>query len=166
MSVRNEQNAAEETWRAFHKRPNPDWTKSLTLASPFPKEWSLVGRCVTSYYSSDKWQKDRTFFERYYHDHNKKTQIWMPKGSRVVKLFGAPPSKDVAQPIRAGAILGYVLGFDIVDPDGQKGKLTPDPGSLLLCGPKKRRLYVLENKKIVALIWGPKLKVVARGVVG
>jgi len=161
-----QQQEAEETWRTFHKRPNHDWTKELTLKSPFPVEWSLVGRCVTTYYSSDKWQKDRTFFEKYYHDHNKKTQIWMPKGSRAVKLFGNPPPDDIAAPIKAGAMLGYVLDFDIIDPDGQKGKLRPDPGSLLLSGPKKKRLYVLEGQRIVALIWGPKLRVVARGVAG
>ena len=72
---KKEQIEAEKAWTLFHKRGEVDWVKPIKLKQPFPKEWGYLGRCKTTYYASDKWQKDRTFFERYYHDHDKRYDV-------------------------------------------------------------------------------------------
>ncbi|MFH1465878.1 MAG: hypothetical protein ABIO70_15935 [Pseudomonadota bacterium] len=71
------------------------------------------------------------------------------------------------KPPKAVAVLGFALSFDIIRP-GEKnaGKLEPDRGSLLVCSPDKKRLYVLEDDSITTLIWGPALRVESRGIVG
>ena len=168
-----QQKEAEEVWKLFHKRPEVDWIKTLQLKSPFPKKWGYAGRCITTYYSSDKWQKDRKFFERYYHDHkkgigfwSKGVGIWLPSGTQPW-LTDQHPDKKILKNPKAVAVLGFALGFDIIRPDRKtKGKLEPDKGSLLVCAPDKRRLYVLEDDRITALVWGPSLRVESRGIVG
>lgn len=160
-SVRQRKDA-EAAWKLFHKRTAVDWAKPVKLKKPFPTAWDLVGRCVTTYYASDKWQKDRTFFERYYHDHDKETQVWVP--SQGGKGESGPPAK-IAKPPSAVVMLGYALGFD-TKRGKEKGKLQPRSGALLVCAPDKRRLYVLEDGEVAAMVWGPKLRVEARGIVG
>lgn len=168
MTKKNEKNSAKEAkeaWKLFHKRDRVDWTKELS--TPFPKSWKLAGRCKTTYYSSDKWQDDRSFFERYYHDHHKRTNIWVPARDGGDWAKDTKPSESwVSKRPRAAAVLGYALGFDVVSPDGESFKLAPSSGSLLLCSPDRKRLYVLEDGRISGLIWGPKLVVEDRGIVG
>lgn len=161
----SERSKAQSAWCLFHKRDDPDWTKEIALTTPFPQAWGLVGRCVTTYYSSDKWQSDRSFFERYYHDHSKKTQIWLPEGSGVTQLLDTPPPDETKTPA-AVAVLGFALGFDTESPTHEKGKLKPESGALLVYSPTKNRLYVLEGAQITALIWGPKMIVSPRGIIG
>jgi hypothetical protein len=158
---------AANAWKSFHKRKEIDGTTLLSKAGLWPKRFVLAGRCVVTYYSSDKWQKDRTFFERYYHDHNKKTNIYLPEDmrSKFSWLSSTPvPAKWNKRP-ESAAILGYALGFDIKHGD-EEGKLQPDKGSLLICNPEKTVLYVVEGGRVRALVCAPKLRVEARGVVG
>jgi hypothetical protein len=161
---KKEQIEAEKAWTLFHKRGEVDWVKPIKLKQPFPEEWGYLGRCKTTYYASDKWQKDRTFFERYYHDHDKRTGIWVPAGS-VEGLGSKQPPEKWLKPPKAVASLGLALSFDIVR-DGKPSQVIPARGALLVCSPDKRRLYVLEDNKVAALIWGPALRVEARGIVG
>ena len=155
---------SENVWKRFHKRNVIDGTVKLSKSNLWPSTWCLAGRCVTTFYSSDKWQKDRSFFERYYHDHGRKTNIYLPKGE--FPWLGASPDKKYMGRPKEAAILGYALGFDIKRSNGKKAKLTPAKGSLLICGPGERVLYVVEDGKIAALICGPSLKIEARGIVG
>lgn len=156
---------AKEAWKLFHRRDEIDWAKELKTS--FPDKWALAGRCVTTYYSSDKWQEDRSFFERYYHDHDKRTCLWVPKEDGGDWAEDAAPEESwVTKRPRAAAVLGHALGFDIKSKSEGKFKLVPATGSLLLCSPDRKRLYVLERGRISGLIWGPKLIVEDRGVAG
>ena len=176
-----DQREAEEIYKSFYNKDDVDWTEPVGLTEPFPCQWGYAGECVTTYYLSNKWQDDPNFYERYYHDHKRKrimskgVGIWLPEGSQPW-LTDKQPTKKVAEPPKAVAALAYSFGFDIKRPGQKKvGRLDPDPGSMLVSSPEGKRLYVLEdiaNKggkltgKITALIWGPSLRVEARGIVG
>ena len=159
--------AAEATWKMFHKRNEIDGATKLE-GDIWPKAWAYAGWCVTTYYASDKWQRDRTFFERYYHDHDKDTGIWLPKGSeKWLDTKHSVPDFEIPSSV---AILGYALSFDIIQHNAKpgsdkKGKIIPERGSLLVVAPTKKHIFVVEDGKIVALIWGPKMRVEARGIV-
>lgn len=160
--------AAESAWKMFHKRNEVDGSTKLE-GDIWPQAWAYAGRCVTTYYTSDKWQRDRKFFERYYHDHDKDTGIWLPKGSE--KWLDAKHTVPDFKIPGSVAILGYTLSFDIIQHDSKalhakKGKVIPEQGSLLVVGPTKKHIFVVENGRIVAMVWGPKMKVEARGIVG
>jgi hypothetical protein len=166
-SISQEVEEAKQAWKGFHKRNDVDWVKKVHLKEPFPKSWGFVGRCVTTYYASDKWQEDRDFFERYYHDSDKDTGLWVPVSNEFTWLGDRQPPSRWVKPPKSLAVLGFALGFDTIRHDNKnEGQWKPKKGSLLLTGPKERRLYVLEDGRITALVWGPKLRVEPRGIVG
>jgi hypothetical protein len=162
----------ERTWKKFHKRKEIDWAKRIALKKKFPTEWGCVGPCVTTYYASDKWQDNRRNFERYYHDHDKSTMFWLPAGTFPGLDTSQTLPKDVARKPGAGEAvevvdLGLALGFDVFNQStGKKGKFAPQHGAHLVCSPNGHWLYVLEDGAVVALIWGPSLRVEERGIVG
>jgi len=176
-----QQQEAEEVYKRFYGKRDVEWSEPVVLTKPFPKTWGFAGQCITTYYLSNKWQDDPNFYERYYHDHRRKTVmskgvgIWLAQGS-MPWLANEQPPKDITTPPQAAAALAYSLGFDIIRPGQKKlGRVDPDPGSVLVSSPEGRRLYVLENieptrdglaGEVTALIWGPSLRVEARGIVG
>lgn len=163
--TKTERVEAERAWKDFTKKSAIDF--ETTLTDPWPKSWVHVGEAKVTYYSSDKW-KQKGDFEKYFHDHKRGVQIWI--ASDLAKSLGIDPVDVTKPPLkpRAAAVLGFSLGVDFVGSDGTKRKLMPDYGddSLLLCSPDRKKLYITEGKKVVAVISGPSLAVEPRGIVG
>lgn len=162
---------AKDLWKLFYREDRADSVEEIPNVV-VPAKWAYAGQCVTTYYTSNKWQKDRSFYERYYHDHAKgknHAKIWVPEGAFGWTTGEKPPARVRTAASRGEwpvAKLARALFCDIVQPGGVKGKIEFDRGACLLGATNRKDLYVLEGKKIVAFITGPKVQIQARGIVG
>jgi len=101
----------------------------------------------------------------YIHEHKNGVKVY------VVNDSDGPERKvpQKIQNIQKMAFLGKCLGFGYVDEDGDEVEATAS-GKVELCAVPYRKghaLIVLENRrKVLALIWGGKLRVEPRGIVG
>lgn len=155
---------AAAVWKLFHKKRAPREMIRVNLA--WPKDWEYAGEAVTTYYRSDKWEKDGKFI-KYYHDHEGgKISIYHPAG----KLGWTSNSKKPASftPPASVAVLGYSLGVDVKRHDTGKVTHVGFPrGSYLVASPDRRHLWVVEKDQgIIAMITGPGLRVNPEGICG
>lgn len=131
-----------------------------------PHDVTLVGAGRYVLYSSDKLNpstgEDEGFID-YIHEHKPGVRVYrpgVPGRSRRVPGY----IRDVSELV----LLGECMGFGYDDGDGNEVAAEPDAAlTELYAIPSGKALIVVENKRCVcALIWGGKLGVEARGIVG
>ncbi len=132
-----------------------------------PKKTRLAGEALFILYRSGK--KDPITLITpidpidYIHEHS--------NGVRVYRSDIDGPSKNVPRSISGVSELvrlGDCLGFAYVDHDGDEveAKGVPPLPELYCTSSGKSLLVVEEKSKVVALLWGGKLRVESRGIVG
>lgn len=157
---------AVSLYRSFHSH-EPRGTR--TVAGSIPKQAHRAGAAVNVLYASDKLNpttgEDEGWID-YIHDHNRGVVIYRCDEAAAGKLCAVPAwITNVTELV----VLGDCLGFAYEDEtDGHvtraKGK-RPLPE---LCAiPSGKALVVVQDKRnVLAIIWGGKLGVLDRGIVG
>lgn len=91
-------------------------------------------------------------------------------GVKLYRLDRVSPSRvpNWIHEATALTLLGKCLGFAYTDKDGEEIEARgTDPLPELYCIPSGKALLVVEDKsRVVALLWGGKLRVESRGIVG
>jgi hypothetical protein len=157
---------AASMYKAFHRfepRKVGEFERSFAIPSHAKKQ----GRSINVMYRSDKTDPETLKRPRkpvdYIHDHD--------PGVCTYLLEGAGARTEVPAWIReidALVLLGGCLGFTFENPDGETIEGT-GTGKLpeLYTTTNGKTLLVIENKRtLVALMWGGKLRVEPRGIVG
>lgn len=158
---------AEKLFEDFHKYPS---TKIDEMPSSFyiPEHVAFAGPALFVLYRSKKF--DPLTYAKpsgpidYIHEHKAGVKAYVVKGD-------GPERKVPKQIHSAGKLtfLGKCLGFGFVDEDGDEVEASCT-GKVELCAVPYRKghaLLAIENRrKVLALIWGGKLRVEPRGIVG
>lgn len=125
----------------------------------FPKSFRLprtvekAGQALWVCYRSSKWD-DGT--HDYIHEHSKGAMCYWPDGT-----LNTPKRIIHCQTL---VDLGRCLGFGYND--GSKQDIDLSSKHQLYCTPDGRALIIVENKlRVLALIWGGKLRVEDRGII-
>ena len=135
---------------------------SFSSKVSIPPEGRLlgIGKWVT--YRSDKWERPKKY--DYIHDFGTGIRCVTFRGSdgSVVRV---PVSY---QRVETLVLLGTCLGFAFLTEDGEEMEAKPQGRKPeLYCTPSGRALFVVQDKKqILAGMWGGKLGVESRGIVG
>lgn len=162
---------AETLYRDFHKY---DFKRRTRAPSSFkiPRSVKPLGKGLYVLYSSPKF--DPITYARpsgplnYIHEHGPGVKVYTPEGS----------SKKVPGVVcRAQELtcLGNAIGFSYEDNRGEEVLMECDPRSCEWYAvpnptnqcPKGHALLIVESKrKVLAMVWGGKLRVEPRGIVG
>lgn len=155
---------AEKLYEDFHKY-NPKSVGQFPNSFKIPTDATLAGPALFVLYRSSKY--DPLTYEKpskpinYIHKHK--------KGVKVYLIGGDGPDRAVPKYIHSTdtlVLLGKCLGF-AYEEDGDEVEATCSGGVELYAIPSGKALLVVENKRRVsALIWGGKLRVEPRGIVG
>jgi hypothetical protein len=160
---------AEKLYEDFHKYPH----KRIDELDPsfyIPEVATCVGPALYVLYRSSKLEPftyavPENGSEDYIHEHKNGVKVY------VVDSDEGPERKvpQKIQNVSKMAFLGKCLGFGYIDEDGDEVEATAK-GKVELCAVPYRgghALIVIENRShVVALIWGGKLRVEPRGIVG
>lgn len=131
-----------------------EFSRSLQI----PYSLHLAGEAKHVLYRSKKWGEKAD----YIHEHEGGVKVYLPSGNG--KTVRVPLSIRNA---KALVKLGDCLGFAFDDGEGEVEAIPGRPLPELYTIPSGRALFVIEGKKkLVAMIWGGKLGVEARGIVG
>lgn len=158
---------AERLFETFHQF-EPVKVGEFSRGFSIPREASYVGDATVMYYSSNKLNPETSEDEgwvRYFHEHGAGVRMYVTDEDqggefrRIPKwIYGA----------KALVLLGECDGFEFTDFEGQTQKAeaigsTPE----WYCIPSGKALLVIQDKRVVlAIVWGGKLDVEARGIVG
>ena len=158
---------AERLYETFHSH-GPSDIGEFSRGFKIPREGLDVGDAKVMYYTSDKLNPSTGEDEghvTYYHDHKPDVKMVVfdeSRGGDLVKI----PQWICNTP--ALCLLGECDGFDYTDHEGElrsakaKGR-KPE----WYCVPSGKALLVIQDKKkVLAVLWGGKLAVEWRGVVG
>jgi len=149
-------------YQDFHEFPPPrmqPFHPSLRL----PQEIPLGGIATSVSYRSDKWHKGK--HENYIHEHDGNVKCYVVDGDGPVR---AVPQRVYLQ--KSLVCLGDCLEFTFArggdeysaDFEGEGGTLPE-----LFCTPDGRCLAIIDERRwLLALVWGGKLGVEDRGIVG
>ncbi len=125
-------------------------------ALKIPTTATCLGKAITTYYQSNKWGDG---MQRYMHNHEAGVKVYVPRGSVNV------PQRIYS--VDTLTLLGKSLGFDYIDEDGDELETKVPQGSELYCIPSGKALLIIQNKnKIIAMMWGGKLRVEDVGICG
>lgn len=158
---------AETKYVEFHSH-DPNKVGSFHKDMKIPTRAKLAGDGINVLYSSDKLNPESGEDEgwiNYIHDHNRGVKVY-----RSDAHFSGE-SEDVPDWIHSETELtwlGDCLGFEYRDHEGYavQGNAT-EPLPELYTTPNGRALLVIQDKRrVIALIWGGKLGVERRGIVG
>jgi hypothetical protein len=156
-------------YEGFH-RFAPKKIGEFHASFKMPSKVNVQGKAVDILYRSDKIDpetlkkpKTRNGMQDYIHDHDSKgVKLYLPRG----------PGETIETPdwIRdAGALsmLGFCLGFKF-DRDGKviEAKGTKPLPELYTTANGKCLVIVQDKRDVLALVWGGKLDVEPRGIVG
>lgn len=128
-----------------------------------PERIGFAGKALFSTYRCDKLNGTDNPGEviNYAHDHEAGTQVYVPGGRMQVRV---PPT---IQKVQTLVRLGKCLGIGYRDADGNEMEGLGTAGTELFCTPDGHALLVISNKRrLEAMIWGGKLRVLERGIVG
>lgn len=163
MSDRDEAIAIYEGFHRFSPRREGEFHPSFKMPSRVNKQ----GRAIDVLYRSDKTDPETLRKPRraqdYIHEHDSRgVHTYLTRG----------PGETVETPtwirdVQALCLLGLCLGFKF-ERDGKsveaKGK---KPLPELYCTPNGKCLVIVQDKRdVLALVWGGKLDVEPRGIVG
>lgn len=127
-----------------------------------PDEVYQIGKASEIMYRSGKWMKGRKT-QDYYHVHDSKPYVYHEDGegrAKSVSSLIGPYNKEQI-PLAA---LGYCLGLEFYDMDGELVELSLGSRKPLLCvTPDMKTLVILGSKPV--FIRGGKMRVEGRGIV-
>ncbi len=155
------QDKAQDVWELFHAK---DARELIKVPKGWPKQWGLAGRCLRSFYRSDKWNRDGDF-DDYYHDHGSEIYVYEPWGVEEWLVPSDPPIKRFPA---SGAVLGYSLGWILerVD-DGKTIEAEMYEDTYLCADPEGLYLFTVEpSVGVTALFCGSGLHIKDVGIVG
>ena len=132
-----------------------------------PRTAVLAGPAHHVMYRSDKLNpstgEDEGVLD-YIHDHDSGVHVYRTDADCVGEVCAVPPWLQRAQSL---VLLGQCLGFEYLSPDGIVTAVVEPPLPELYTITSGRALLVIQNKRsIKAIMWGGKLGVEARGIVG
>ncbi len=158
---------AEKKYVEFHSHA-PEEVGRFHGAMTIPREAKFAGNAVHILYASDKLNpttgEDEGWID-YIHEHQQGVKLL-----RTDAHFSGP-SRVVPKWIwscRTLTWLGECLGFAYIDPEGYEVKAeATKPRPELYTTPNGRALLVIQSRRrVVAILWGGKLGVERRGIVG
>jgi hypothetical protein len=151
-------------YRTFHQNDPKRITKSSSLR--VPKQARLVGDALEVLYRSDKRDPSTGKQPRkpidYIHEHDEGVKVYLPDGRADTDV------PDFIHTTTELVLLGDCLGFTYYDEEGDQEieAQVSRPLPELYTIPSGRALLVIQNKRtILAIIWGGRLGVEARGIV-
>jgi hypothetical protein len=162
---------ASDLYESFH-RYEPRNIGKFDPSFRIPRKVYKQGRAINVLYRSPKVDPETLSKPKrpvdYIHDHDSRG---------VVTYLVEGDGEEVATPdwiCEAAALtsLGQCLGFAFEDPSGKevtaKGKTPlPELYTVQVGWPKRAALLVVQDKRdVIAIIWGGKLRVEPRGIVG
>jgi hypothetical protein len=151
---------ATKTFESFNDYPSKG-TFKFDREIVVPERMPVAGPCKWVTYKSDKWG-DGT------HDYIHKITSY-PR-VKCALVGGDFPERTIPAKIRSAKTLSQIglraLGF-AYDQDGEEVEAKVPRGTEWFWSQSGRALYLIHNKrKLVAVIWGGKLNVEPRGIVG
>jgi hypothetical protein len=127
-----------------------------------PARAYLIGRAKTTDYSSKKWARKAN----YTHDHESSVGVYTVAKPKVPHEVVSTPD----QVRRVGTLwrLGWCIGLAYLALDGEAAEaVVRQPYPELYSTPSGHCLLVVENKaRLIALIWGGKLRITEHGIEG
>jgi hypothetical protein len=162
------ESAATNLYEAFHRHP-PRKIGEFSSRFTIPSHVYKQGRSINVLYRSRKVDPETLKAPRgpvdYIHDHKKGVVTYLVDGDGDGDRVATPPW---IRDLDALVLLGECLGFKFEAPDGSvveaKGK-RPMP-ELYATTNGKALVVVQDKREVIALIWGGKLDVEPRGIVG
>ena len=164
--------SAETNFRMWHRK---DPRRRITVKNAIdPKkhaEMASIGRALDIVYSSDKWEKDGTFYP-YEHDFTSKPKVWVPVSTvpssdeivgRHRKTAGFLGERNLTG-AKAVAQLAFVEELLYLDADGDETRLIVGKKAIMACSPDRKTVLILASFGPV-LISGGKMIVTSRGIV-
>jgi hypothetical protein len=157
--------AAIKSYEGFHLRDHRQVKKFGNNGAKVPATLKFAGPCKWVTYRSDKWD-DGT--HDYVHDidsfPNVKCAVpdsMAPEGCPDIKVPARVQDAEVVAAIGLKA-----LGFAIVDADGEEWEAKLGGKARWYWSPSAKALYCIDGTKLQCVIWGGKLNVEPRGIVG
>lgn len=155
-----------ELYESFHRYP-PRKVGKFNPSFAIPSHVFKQGPAVNVLYRSGKVDPETLKKPKkpvdYIHDHDPGVNTYLPDGDgeRVA-------TPDWLRDAPALELLGLCLGFEFKDPDGRTVTAeASDPLPELYTTTNGKSLLVVQDKKILlAIVWGGKLGVEPRGIVG
>jgi hypothetical protein len=153
--------AARKTFEGFHDfemRGSGKFRGEIVV----PARMALAGPCRFVTYRSDKWSNGA---HEYIH-----TITSFPKVK--VAVTGEDTGRTIAVPKRVQdavtvSFIGRALGFAAEKPDGDEVEATFPASAEWYWSPTGKALYCVQGKsKLLAVVWGGRLDVEPRGIVG
>ena len=155
---------AEKLFEDFHKY-NPHEIKQFPASFYIPEQAPFVGPALYVLYRSAKCdpithlKPDKPI--NYIHEHG--------QGVKVYLLGDEGPVRNVPKYIHGIdtlTLLGKCLGFGYTDHEGFDVEATCTSSELYSIPSGKALLVIEKKKQVTAMIWGGKLNVEPRGIVG
>lgn len=158
-----------QMYETFHAR-EPRKVGRFPSSFEIPDEICVVGRAIHVAYRSDKRDPETGIIPSkpvdYIHDHEKGVVVALTSDDRAGEWRRTPASiADVDTLVYLGKCLEFkyrLRGGDEVLAEGRR------PMPLLYATPAGKALFVVEHdkRKLLAVIWGGKLRIEWRGIVG
>jgi hypothetical protein len=125
-----------------------------------PERIYYAGKMKQTLYASAKWGNGT---HSYYHDHEAHVKVYVPQRTAGTTARVIPwRIAKVTTFVKLGRAIGLVYTDAATDEDMELG----GPGIELYCIPSGKALLLIQEKRtLVAMIWGGKLAVEARGIV-
>lgn len=134
-----------------------DYAPRVTVPSQIP----VVGSCEWVLYRSNKWGEGT---HDYIHEITSHPRVMVGiVGDRGGKMTKVP--KRIQQ-TKSVSLIGKCLGWQFTDKDGESMETKVTRCQWWWSKPGRALLAVEDKRRIVAIVWGGKLNVEARGIVG
>jgi len=146
-------------FETFHKL-DPKRVGPFDSKLKIPTNAVLIGHAAWVTYRSNKWYGGTESYS-YIHEHDDGVKLYKPGLARP-----QTPTPEFLRNAETLVRLGTCEGFAYKE-DDEEIKIKAERGSELYCTPNGRALLVIWKKRtLVALMWGGKLDVLDKGIVG
>lgn len=157
---------AERLYETFHQFEPTD-VGEFHKGFKIPREATYVGEAKTMYYTSDKLNPETGEDEghvRYFHPHEGGVRMYVTDDSPG-ETRNVPPWIYKTEAL---VLIGQCDGFEYKDFDGvmQEAKATGRKPEWFCIPSGKALLIIQDRRRVLAIVWGGKLNVEWRGVVG
>lgn len=163
MTLRRAENLFE-TFHQFEPRDIGEFRRGFSI----PREATYVGNARVMYYTSDKLNpttgEDEGVIE-YFHDHKDGVRMYVTDPHTEGEVRNIPKwIRDTQALVR----IGDCDGFEYEDFSGevQKAEATGRKPEWYAIPSGKALLVIQDKRRVLAIVWGGKLNVEWRGVVG
>lgn len=167
MSSSQKRKQAKHLFEVFHQY-EPIKVGEFGRGFCIPREVLYVGDATKMFYTSDKLNPETSEDEgwiSYYHDHKKGVRMYVTDETRKGEWRRVPKWIWGADAL---VRLGDCDGFTYVDFDGniKEAEATGVKPEWYCTSSGKALLVIQSKRKVLAIVWGGKLDVEDRGVVG